>query len=156
MLTCLKYLPCMNNSKEMVTERYRNSFLFSEFNLRIFSFSNYCPDMITHCFVLAMWTLLLLFVCFSEVRSFDSPPPPPRPPSPSPECSVTKCTENLRESRGQHSPPTSPRSRYKLERNYYYRPSPISPPNTPHPSTFFIFFLILHVFHAFVFLFLAF
>ena len=51
-------------------------------------------------------------------------------------------------STAHNSPQTSPLSRYKLERNYYYRPSPISPPPT---SNFFIFFLILHVFHAVVF-----
>lgn len=97
----------MNYSKEMVTERCRNSFLFSDFNLWIFSFWNYCSDMITHCCVLAKWTLPLLCVCFSEVRSFVPPPRPPVPLStlsPSTECSVSECSENLCESRGQHSP----------------------------------------------------
>ena len=89
----------------------------------IFYFWNYCSDMTTHCCVLAKWTLPLLCVCFSEVRSFV---PPPRPPVPPVQCSVSKCSENLCESRGRHSPQTSPPSRYKLERNYYYRPSPIS------------------------------
>ena len=70
------------------------------------------------------------YYVFVFLRSAVSSPllVPPSTMSASSECSVSKCSENFCESRGRHSPQTSPWCRYKLERNYYYRPSPISPP----------------------------
>jgi hypothetical protein len=60
--------------------------------------------------------------------------PPCSSPCPSPQnavlASAARISVKVVVGTAHNSPQTSPLSRYKLERNYYYRPPPISPP--PH------------------------